>query len=90
MSLSAPGFHFRKGVDQAKTLARKCNDFSAGLSFEYPGRFGSFAVLPMPFTDAACIEAVYAFDTLKADGLVLLGSTDGIFLGDTSLDELIA
>ena len=44
----------------------------------------------MPFTDAACAEAVYAFDTLKADGVVLLGSTDGIFPGDPSLDELMA
>lgn len=90
LSLSAPGVHFGEGVGQAKTLARKCNEFSAGLASEYPGRFGSFAVLPMPFTDAACAEAAYAFDTLKADGVVLLGSTDGIFLGDPSYDELMA
>jgi predicted TIM-barrel fold metal-dependent hydrolase len=90
LSLSAPGVHFGEGVDQAKTLARKCNDFSAGLASEYPGRFDSFAVLPMPFTDAACAEVIYVFNTLKADGVVLLGSTDGVFLGDPSLDDLMA
>lgn len=89
-SLSAPGVHFGDGVEQAKTLARQCNEFSADMVARYPGRFGSFAVLPMPFTEAACHEATYALDTLKADGVVLLGSTDGKFLGDPSYDELMA
>jgi len=89
-SLSTPGVHFGDGVRQAKTLARQCNDFSAEMATNYPGRFGSFAVLPMPFTEAACIEASYALDTLKADGIVLLGSTDGKFLGDSSYIELMA
>jgi predicted TIM-barrel fold metal-dependent hydrolase len=88
-SLSAPGVYF--GDEQeAKDLARSCNEFSARMALEHPGRFGSFAVLPMPFTDHACVEAVHALDVLKADGIVLLGSTEGKFLGDPSFDELMA
>jgi hypothetical protein len=90
VSLSAPGVHFGGGVDQARGLARECNEFAAQMVHDYPGRFGSFAVLPMPFTQAACAEAPYALDTLKADGIVLLGSTDGKFLGDPSFEELMA
>jgi predicted TIM-barrel fold metal-dependent hydrolase len=89
-SLSAPGVHLGGGVQQAMKLARQCNEFSAEMAAKYPERFGSFAVLPMPFTEAACSEAVYALDTLKTDGIVLLGSTDGKFLGDPSFDELMA
>jgi len=88
-SLSSPGVHFGEGVEQAKTLARQCNEFSAEMVNRFPGRFGSFAVLPMPFTDAACKEAIYALDILKSDGIILLGSTDGKFLGDPSYDELM-
>ncbi|MBC9249397.1 amidohydrolase [Pseudomonas alcaligenes] len=89
-SLSAPGVHFGDGVAQAVELARRCNEFSAGMVAQYPGRFGFFAVLPMPFTAQACAEAIYALDVLKADGVVLLGSTDGHFLGDPRFDELMS
>lgn len=89
-SLSAPGVHFGDGAAQAVDLARRCNEFSAGMVAQYPGRFGFFAVLPMPFTEQACAEAIYALDVLKADGVVLLGSTDGHFLGDPLFDELMS
>ena len=89
-SLSAPGVDFGDGVDQAATLARQCNEFAADMRSRYPARFGNFAVLPMPFTDAACKEAVYALDVLKAEGVVLLGSTDGYFLGDPRFEELMS
>lgn len=89
LSLSAPGVNFG-GPLQARDLARACNEFAAETISRHPGRFGSFAVLPMPFTEPACLEAVYALDVLNADGVVLLGSTDGHFLGDVRFDELMA
>ncbi|MDH1051033.1 MULTISPECIES: amidohydrolase family protein [Pseudomonas] len=89
-SLSAPGVHFGGGVEQATDLARRCNDFAAQMAHDYPGRFGNFAVLPTPFTEAACKEAIRALDELKANGVVLLGSTDGHFLGDPRFEELMA
>lgn len=89
-SLSAPGVHFGEGIRQASSLARRCNEFALDMRIRYPTRFGNFAVLPMPFTEAACAEAVYALDVLQAEGIVLLGSTDGVFLGDPRFDELMA
>lgn len=88
LSLSCPGVYFGDRAE-ACDLARACNEFSAELRDRHPDRFGFFAVLPMPFTSESCREAEYALDTLKADGVVLLGSTDGVFLGDPKLDELM-
>lgn len=88
-SISAPGVHFGS-LPEACDLARRCNEFAADLGVKHPGRFGSFAVLPMPFPHESCREAEHALDTLHADGVVLLGSTDGVFLGDSRLDELMA
>lgn len=88
-SLSAPGVYFGD-LAEACGLARASNEFSAQLALDHPGRFGWFAVLPMPFTAQACAEAIHALDVLKADGVVLLGSTEGVFLGDPRLDELMA
>ncbi|MHC1481643.1 amidohydrolase family protein [Frateuria aurantia] len=90
LSLSAPGVHLGGSVTEACDLARACNEFAAETIQQHPGRFGFFAVLPMPFTDQACAEAVYALDVLGADGVVLLGSTDGQFLGDPRFDALMA
>ena len=89
LSLSAPGVYFGD-IPEACALARECNEYTAGVVQQNPRRFGFFAVLPMPFTDHACAEAIYALDVLKADGIVLLGSTEGTFLGDPRLEELMA
>lgn len=88
-SLSAPGVYFGDR-QEARDLARACNEYAAEMQVRHPGRFGNFAVLPMPFTDDACAEAIYALDVLKADGVVLLGSTEGKFLGDPAFEELMA
>lgn len=88
-SISSPGVYFGE-VAFASNLARQCNEFSARLVSNNPDRFGFFAVLPMPNTEAALKEAEYALDTLKADGVVLLASTGGKFLGDPDFEELMA
>lgn len=88
-SLSAPGVYFGD-IDKACRLARECNEYAREIGERHRGRFGSFAVLPMPSPEHACREAVYALDTLGADGIVLLGSTEGRFLGDPSFEELMA
>ena len=90
LSLSAPGTDFGDGAKAAANLARACNEYSADVISRFTGRFGSFAVLPTNFPELACREAEYALDTLELEGVVMLGSTQGLFLGDPALDELMA
>lgn len=78
-------------VDQPElaVFSRASNEFSRELAERYKGRIGFFAHLPLPYTEPACAEAIYALDTLKADGVVLMGSNDGKFLGDPLFEELM-
>jgi predicted TIM-barrel fold metal-dependent hydrolase len=89
LSLSPPGVFFGD-VEQARDLARACNEYAADLRVRNPGRIGWFATLPLPFTAPACAEAGYALDRLDADGVVLLGSAGGRFLGDPAYEDLMA
>lgn len=88
-SVPAPAVYFGD-EGAAAALARTCNEQAAELGQRYPGRFGSFAVLPLPSTEWACAEAEYALDVLKADGVMLLGSSAGAFLGDPRFESLMA
>ena len=88
-SISSPGVYFGD-ISFSRDLARRCNDFAARLISDYPQRFGSFAVLPLPDVDAALKELEYAIDTLKLDGIVLLTNVGGHYLGDPEFDELFS
>jgi len=88
-SISEPGIYFGDRLF-ARDLARRCNEFSAQLIRRYPQKFGAFAILPLPDIDAALRELEYALDTLQLDGVVLLSSIDGTYLGDPLFDELFA
>jgi len=87
LSISEPGVYFGD-AQQARELARYCNEYAAELIRAYPGRFGAFASLPLPDVDAALRELEYALDTLKLDGVVLLSNSGGRYPGDTLFDEL--
>jgi len=52
LSISTPGVHVGDDA-RARTLARRCNEFSAQLIQSRPDRFGSFAALPLPDVDGA-------------------------------------
>lgn len=88
VSMSAPGFP----VPDAIGLCRHCNDYAAELANRHPGRFGSFASLPLPDVEASLAEMARALDALGADGICLLTSYDGRYLGDPAfrpvMDEL--
>jgi hypothetical protein len=72
-SITTPALRFLDDGG-ARKLARECNEYSAKLAADSRGRFGMFAVMPMPYVDATLQEIAHALDTLKADGIGLLTS----------------
>lgn len=89
LSMSSPGVHF--GDDRAaRALARSVNEAGAAVVAAHPGRFGLFAVLPLPDVEGSLIELEYSLDTLGADGVVLMTNAHGAYLGDESFEPLFA
>ena len=71
-------------------IVRQSNEAAARIKKEHPGRFLFCAALPLPDVDAAIREAIYALDTLKADGIKLATNVDGQHLGAPELDTLFS
>jgi 6-methylsalicylate decarboxylase len=67
--------------DAAVRIARESNDYAKRLTIDHPGRFGSFAMLPMPYVDESLKAIPYALDTLKANGVGIMTSYGDKWLG---------
>jgi predicted TIM-barrel fold metal-dependent hydrolase len=80
-SITTPAMRFLDDAG-ARKLARECNEYTAKLVADSKGRFGMFAVMPMPYVEGTLQEIGYALDTLKADGIALLTSYGDKWLGD--------
>jgi len=87
LSVSTPGVHLGDDAE-ARAHAREVNEFAAKVVHDHPTRFGLFATLTLPDVDGALAELAYAFDTLRADGIVLLANSQGLYLGDPRFDPL--
>ncbi len=75
-----------------KKLAREVNEAGAKIVQDRPLRFRLLATLPFANIEDSLTEISYAFDVLKADGISLMTSYNGKYLGDPSqwpiLEEL--
>ena len=77
LSMPAPQPYFGNS-DECQRVIRNYNDECARLKSACPGKFLFCASLPLPDVKAAVDEAVYALDTLGADG-ILYGNAAKLF-----------
>ncbi|MGB3771358.1 MAG: amidohydrolase family protein [Rhodococcus sp. (in: high G+C Gram-positive bacteria)] len=89
LSVSDPGVRFAKGAEAVR-LARYCNEYAAGLVRDNPTRFGSLTTLPLPDVPTSLAEIEHGLDVLQMDGVMLLSSYDGIYLGDPRFEPIMA
>jgi predicted TIM-barrel fold metal-dependent hydrolase len=78
--------HFDASV--VDRLAHDCNEYAARLSQDHRGRFGVFAMLPMPHIDATLREIAYAYDNLKVDGVGFYTNYGDKWLGDPAFNPI--
>lgn len=88
LTMPAPQPSYGDTEESARCI-RRVNERSAEIKQQYPGRFRFCAALPLPDVDAAIREAIYALDTLGADGVKLATNSRGQYVGDEALDPLM-
>ncbi len=89
VSTSDPGVFFGD-YDQAKGLARDCNEYQARMAADHKGRFGMFTTLPLPDIDNTLNEIAYGMDVLKAQGVGMMTSYGSKYLGDPAFTPVMA
>ena len=55
LSITTPGFWFG-GIEENRKVMRACNEAAAKIRMDHPGRFGSFAAVPMLDPEGALKE----------------------------------
>jgi predicted TIM-barrel fold metal-dependent hydrolase len=91
-SITYPGIwlaEHKVSADATRGLARDCNEYGAKMMADYPGRFGIWAVLPLPDVDGSLREIEYALGTLKADGAGVLTSYGDQWIGDPAFAPVL-
>ena len=89
LSLSTPGTFYGDNAE-ARLLSRQINERLAGLVKGRPDRFGMFASIPLPDIDGALETIREAYEDFSTDGVVLLASNQGVYLGDPAFDPVMA
>ena len=82
LSLNHPVVVWPSDQAAARKQAREWNEFMTRQGQDHPGRFGTFAVLPILDVEGSLREIEYALDTLKADGINMMTNIGDRWLGD--------
>ncbi len=88
LAVTTPGVTFLAG-DDARRMARECNEYGARIRADFPGRFGLFATVPMSSAEDGMNEIEYAYDTLGADGICLMTSYGDKWLGHSDFAPVL-
>lgn len=88
LSLSSPQPWFGD-VEESHRMIRSVNERMAEAKRNHPDRFLWCAALPQPDINASIAEAVFALDSLGANGIKLATSVDGTYLGDPIYEPLM-
>ena len=67
--------------EEAARIARESNEYVKKLMAEHPGRFGMFAMLPMPHVDESLKEIEHTLDVLQVDGISMMTRYGDRWLG---------
>ena len=89
LTMPAPQPYFGDAKASA-AVCRSYNEECTALKARNPGRFLFCAALPLPDVEASIREAVFALDTLKADGIKLATNVARQYLGSPKLDTLFS
>ena len=87
LSLSVTAFWFGDRQAAVRT-ARRVNEYAADLVRSHRGRFGMFALIPVPDTEASLREIEYAYSILKAGGVALVTSYGDKWLGHSDYEPV--
>lgn len=74
--------------DTAAKVSRESNEWAKKMERDHKGRFGTFAMLPLPYIDETLKEIAYVFDTLKVDGIGMMTSYGDKWLGNAYFDPI--
>lgn len=75
---------------EALAVSRASNEYAKKLESDHKGRFGTFAMLPLPHIDETLKAIEYAFDTLKVDGAGIMTNYGDKWLGDKHFEPVWA
>ncbi|KAG4437885.1 hypothetical protein IFR05_006645 [Cadophora sp. M221] len=91
LSITSPGTYLSPGKSEdAAKITRETNEELASICSLHPESFRFFASLPLPSVEDSLKEIDYALDVLGAVGFALMSNAQGIYLGDPSLDCVLA
>jgi predicted TIM-barrel fold metal-dependent hydrolase len=69
-------------LSDLNAASRETNEYGAKLVSDHKGRFGLFAMLPLPDVNSSLREIEYSFEKLNVDGVAVLTSYGNRWLGD--------